>query len=202
VDAFKFMLPAIRQVNDPIERAVVAAEAADFLGVDRDVLRDHFRRGSAAEPRTTAKQIPPAVPPNERLLLACLLSSEGAREIMREFMRERDVLALLELRSIFEAWLQLEDESAPFSFDALIGRLEPRLARILTGFSFSDAGITPEDAEQQALHCLHALEKKSVDAARTRLRHRIRELEQNGKLAEALRLTHELNLTNKASSGG
>ncbi len=54
---------------------------------------------------------------------------------------------------------------------------------------------------QQALHCLRALEAKAVDAACKTLRRRIRELERQGDVMEALRLADELNWTKTASSG-
>ena len=200
VDAFKFMLPSIRHVSDAVERGAIANEIAEFLGVDRDVIREHLRRAPSTPSRDPAKHVPPAVPPNEKLLLACVLLSSDARETIRDFLQRPGMLSVLELRSMFEAWLGLEAEQSQFSFEALLERLDPRQARILMDLSFSELGITPEDANEQTLHCLRALEAKLIDAARNNLRNRIRELEQQGNIAEALRLATELNSTPNASS--
>src|ERR1700761_386484 len=47
VDAFKFILPSIEQVHDAVERSAIANEIAEYLNVDRDVIRQSMRRGAA-----------------------------------------------------------------------------------------------------------------------------------------------------------
>jgi replicative DNA helicase len=142
-----------------------------------------------------------AIPPNEKLLLSCLLLSADAREAIKEYVSRADLLHVLELRRIFEAVLALDADDVPFSVQAVASRLEPRLQRILTDLSFSELGISEEDAAYQAVHCLRALETKAVSAACNTLRQRIRELEERGEFTEALRLADELNRTKSASSG-
>jgi DNA primase len=201
VDAFKFMVPAIQQINDPVERSAIASEVAEFLNVDRDVIRENFRRTQGPKPGQKTRDISSAVPPNEKLLLSCLLSSADAREAIKDYISRANLLHVLELRRIFEAVLALDAEGVQFSVEALASRLEPRLERILTDLSFSDLGINEEDAAYQAIHCLRALETKAVDAACNTLRRRIRELEERGEFPEALRLADELNRTKSATSG-
>jgi DNA primase len=201
VDAFKFMLPTIQQVNDPVERGTIANEIAEFLNVDRDVVRENLRRAREPQAGQKARDISSAVSPNEKLLISCLLLSADARATIKEYLSRPELMDLLELKSIFEATLALDAEGIEFSVAALADRLEPRSQRILTDLSFSDLGIQEDDAVSQALHCLRALETKALDAARHRLRQRIRELERQGDFTEALRLADELNRTRGASSG-
>jgi DNA primase len=201
VDAFKFMSPAIQQVNDPVERGAIASEVAEFLNVDRDVIRENFRRMQVLKPSQKMRDISSAIPQNEKLLLSCLLLSADARDAIKEHLRRVELMELLELRSIFEAVLALDTEGVQFSVEALASRLEPRLQRILTSVSFSELGITEEDATYQAVHCLRALEGKAMNATCNTLRRRIRELEQRGEFTEALRLADELNRTKGATSG-
>jgi DNA primase len=200
IDAFKFMVPAIQQVNDPVERGAIASEVAEFLNVDRDVIRENLRRmqGTKSSPKT--RDISSAIPPNEKLLLSCLLLSADAREAIKKYLCRPELMELLELRSIFEAVLVLDVEGVEFSIEALASRLEPRLQRILTELSFSDLG-KEEDAAYQAIHCLRALEGKAMIAHCNALRQKIRELEQQGEFTEALRLMDELNRTKAVSSG-
>ncbi|HEX3685039.1 MAG TPA: DNA primase [Bryobacteraceae bacterium] len=201
VDAFKFILPSIEQVHDPVERSAIANEMAANLNVDRDVIRQSLRRSTSAEPASRAPQVASAIPPNEKLLLASLLISPEARAAIKHYLAGTNILHILELRSIFETALALDAESIAFSLEALASRLEPRLQRIVTEVSFSDLGIGEADAAQQALHCLRALETKSVNVQCEALRRRIRESEQGGNLAEAMRLTDELDKIRRASSG-
>jgi DNA primase len=201
VDAFKFIVPAIEQVHDALERSAIAHEMAEYLNIDREVIRQTMQRASASAPAPRAQEISSAIPPNEKLLVACLLASADARSAIKHYVASTNVLPLLELRSIFETVLALDAEGISFSLEALASRLEPRLQRILTELSFSDSGIRDSDAAQQALHCLRALETKSLNVECEALRRRIRESEQSGNFSEVMRLTEQLDKIRRASSG-
>jgi len=129
-----------------------------------------------------------------------MLISPEARAAIQHYFSSTNILHALELHAIFETARALDSEGVAFSLEALSGRLEPRLQRILTELSFSDAGVREEDAPQQALHCLRALETKSLNLECEALRRRIRDSEQNGNIAEAMRLTDELDKIKRASS--
>jgi hypothetical protein len=164
------------------------------------VIRQVFRQHPGVTATPKPKEFASAVPPNEKLLIACLLASAEARVAIRHYLANVDLLALLELRPIFERAIQLDD-GTPFSLESLTGGLEPRLQRILSEISFSDCGIREEDAAGQALHCLKALEMKAAGAKREILKRQIRELEQAGNFEEALRLTDELDSLKRRSQG-
>ncbi|MGA8029210.1 MAG: toprim domain-containing protein, partial [Bryobacteraceae bacterium] len=200
VDAFRSLAPVIQQVSDRLERAAIANEMAEYLNVDRAVVRDSVRPASRAVQSHKSRDLYSAIPPNEKLLLGCLLSSAEARSVIKHFLLRSDILHVLELRPIFESLLLFDEDQAPFSLQVAESRLEPRLQRILMDLSFSDFGIAEEDASEQALHCLKALEGTSESAFRDGLRRRIRELEQRGDFNEALRLADELNNRKPASS--
>ncbi|MGH9640499.1 MAG: toprim domain-containing protein, partial [Bryobacteraceae bacterium] len=200
VDAFRSILPAVQHVSDRLERAAIAREVADLLRVDRAVIADALRPGARAAAPPKPLPVSAAIPPNEKLLLACLLASGEARAAIGQYLRNSKVLPALDLRPIFEASLALADEGAPFSFEALNARLEPRDQNLVAGIIFADLGVQEENAGEQALHCLKALEKKSMSVACGDLRRRIRELEANEDFAEALRLADELDHLRGASS--
>lgn len=198
-DAFKFMVPAIQQVHDRLERAAITSEIAEYLNIDREVIRQTFPKSAApSEPRKTA-DLASAVPPNEKLLITCLLASADARTAIQHYLSSSSILHLLELRSIFEAALAIAAEGEPLSLENLTSRLDARHQRILTDISFADFGIQEENAAEQALHCLRALETKLIAARCQTLKRQIRELEQQGKLEEALNLAQELNELKRAS---
>jgi DNA primase len=200
IDAFKFVAISIQQVHDRLERAAIASEMAEYLNVDREVMRQVFRQHAAPQQALKSKEFGSAVPPNEKLLIACLLASSDARAAIRHYLANVNLLVLLELRPIFEAAMMLDDD-VPFSLESLAGGLEPRLQRILSEISFSDCGIREEDAAGQALHCLKALETKATSAKYESLKRQIRELDQAGNFQEALRLADELDSLRRQSQG-
>jgi DNA primase len=200
MDAFKFIAPAIQQVHDRLERAAISGEMAEYLNVDRDVLRQVMGKNTAPTATHHAKELASAVPPNEKLLIACLLASADARATIRHYLASVNLLDLLELRTIFEAAINLPD-GVPFSLEALSGDLEPRFQRILSEICFSDYGIREEDAAGQALYCLKALEKKAASAKCDALRRQVRLLEQAGNFQDALRLADELDSLRRQSRG-
>ncbi len=202
VDAFNQLSPVFQQVSDRMERAAIITEMAEYLKVERELISSKLGAAPKAETAQRSRDVISSIPPNEKLLLTCLLCSAQARAAIQQYLRKTDILQLLELKSIFEAGLALEDEGIEFCAEALGTRLEPRMQRILSELSFQDKGMAEEDAVQQALHCLTALEAKSASAKRDSLRRRIRELEQAGNFQEALLLADELNRVKRAHLGG
>lgn len=203
VDAFKSVLPALQQVSDKLERAAITNQLSDYFKLDRSVIADQLRQAPGrvhAAPQKTAKATL-AVPPNELLLLASLLTSTDAREAILHFLNTSNVLTILELRPIFEAALTMAREGTPFSVAVLSDRLESRMQRILTEISFSEGAMEEEGAAQQALHCLRALEEKANRTQSVHLKARIRQLEQEGKFGEAMQLMSELERVQTAPSG-
>lgn len=192
-DAFKFLLPVLNHVSDRIERAAIANEVAEYLSIDRELISAAMRRSAFAEASPRPRDLSASLSPNEKLLLACLLTNEEARQAITQYLRTVDMLPVLDMRNVFEAVMALEKQQTPFSLDAVCGNLDVRAQKIVTELSFADLGIPEEAALQQALHCLEALEKKAAHVASENLKLRIRQLERDGKLDEAMLLADELN---------
>jgi hypothetical protein len=184
-----------------LERSVIASELAEYLNIDRDEIRRQFSRSPSASPARRPLDVSSTVPPNEKLLLACLLSSPEARAAVRHYRASADFPGQLALRSVFDQILQFDEKTSTFSLDTILGALEPRMQRILTEVSFAEMGIREEGSAEQALHCLSALEEKAVSTQRETLRLQIREMEQAGKFDEAFRLYDELNRIKKRAFG-
>ena len=88
--------------------------------------------------------------------------------------------------------LAMRSGGSAFTLATLIDRLHERDQKIVGELTFQDASIDSQSATAQAIHCLKALEIKSIDDQRSILRRRIRDVENEGKLEEALRLADEL----------
>ncbi len=197
VDAFQFIWPSVLLIQDRVERSIIANEMADYLGVDREVIRERFRKDRDGRTSTRKpEKLSSAVPPNEKLLLHCLLTGAEARAAIIHYLANTDILELLHLKPVFAAAVQLHAENGVFSLEVFASRLDERLQAILMEVCFSEAGVNQEMATQQALQCLAALERQSLEAKRMKLKQQVRELEQQGNFAEALELARQLNQIN------
>ncbi len=199
-DAFKYISPALQHVNDRVERGAIANELAEYLGVDRQTIRESIGRPTPVTPQKS-RSLPATIPPNDKLLLACLLVSHDARLAIKQYLLQSDTLQFLELKSIFEAVLAADEESDSFSMERVSERLDSRMQKILAELTFSDLAITEENAPQMALSCLQALEAKALERTREDIRRKIRELEGAGNMEEALRLADELNRLQRRAAG-
>ncbi len=200
IDAFKLILPAVEQVQDRLERAAIATEISEQLGVDREIVRQALRQKSGPQTSQRARDVASAVPPNEKLLIACMLASADARAVIRHYLSESDGLERLELKTIFQAILSADTPDHPFSLGDVIATLDAHLQRILTEIGFAESGIAEEHAAEQALHCLKLLEAKSMQAKCESLKKRIRELELQQNVEGALLLMNELDRMSRPSA--
>ena len=192
VDAFKFLWPTIQQVSDRLERSAIADEIAGYLNLDRDTIRQQFKktpRAEVAAPRAVSS----AVPPNEKLLLACLLASADARTAIRHYVNGGDALKALDLRTIFAAIVNFDEQAKRFAVEDIINQLEPHFQRILTEIGFGELPVSEEGAAGQAVDCLRALEAKAIDGQMEVLRRKVQELEKAGDIEGAMRAAEELN---------
>jgi hypothetical protein len=140
-----------------------------------------------------------AVPPNEKLLVACMLASSDARAVIRHYFSDSRFLEMLELKPVVEAILSAEAEGRPFSLSTCSESLEERFRKLLEAISFSESAVSEEQAAEQALDCLKLIEAKFLQARRESLKRRIRQLESEGNLNEAFRLISELDALGPAT---
>ncbi len=202
VDAFKLVLPAVEQVHDRIERAAIAAEIAEQLGVEREMVRQALRRKTASQASQPRRDVASAIAPNEKLLIGCMLASTDARAVIRHYLSNSEALERLELRAIFEAILSADSADHAFSLEDVVASLDAHSQRILTEIGFAESGVAEEHAPEQALHCLKLLEAKSLQAKCDCLKKRIKELELQQNFGEALRLADELDRISRRSAKG
>ncbi|MDQ2713107.1 MAG: toprim domain-containing protein, partial [Acidobacteriota bacterium] len=199
VDAFKAILPAIEQVHDRIERAAIATEVAEQLGVDREMVRQTLRNKKSSSTPERPRDISSAIPPNEKVLIACMLISADARSVVRHYFSGSEGLQALELKPVFDALLAAESAEGDFSLPEAMKILEPRFQRILTDISFSECDVKQEQAAGQVVDCLKRLEAVSLEVKFTILKKQIRESEISGNVQEAFRLTIELDRLKRES---
>jgi DNA primase len=200
IDAFKFLWPTIQQVSDRLERSAIADEVAGYLNLDRETVRREFKKTPRAE-APPPRAISSAVAPNEKLLLACLLASADARTTIRHYLASNDSLKLLELRTIFSAIVNLDEQVNGFSLEGVMNQLDAHFQRVLTEIGFAELAVKEETAAEQALHCLRALETKAMAAQYEVLRRKVQEMEKAGDMAGAMQAAEELNALQRRGNG-
>jgi DNA primase len=200
VDAFKFMWPTVQQVSDKLERSAIADEIAGYLNLDRELVRQQFKKTPRAE-TAPSRTIASAVAPNEKLLLACLLASSDARTAIRHYVSATDFLTNLQLRPIFTAIVNFNEEVRRFCLEDIVNQLEPHFQRILTEIGFGELPVSEEGAAGQAVDCFRALEAKAVGSQMETLRRKVHELERTGDFAGAMRIAEELNVLKRNGNG-
>ena len=193
IAGLQFLLPAIQRVSDKLERATIAEEVASYLGVDRGLVLEQFRKIATERGALSAKPAGPRVPSAERLLLNSLLVSSEARAAVLPRLFELEVFQRLTARTIFEVLASVAVEGKALNFADLESRLPDRDRDLLAGVVFADELGEDGNALNQAMQCMRALEAQERELRRSSLRERIRTAERNGKLNEAMALMEEFN---------
>lgn len=190
--ALQFLLPAIQQVSDKLERATIAGEVATYLNVEPGLVLDHFRKAATQRQERFEAPAAPGLKAVEKILLGALLASEEAREQVLPALKALPAFAQLGTRRILEALAAMSESGARFSFAELEARLEDADKQLLAAVAFADEIGEGENPLAQALACLQTLEAADREARRSELRARIRQAEASGDFEEALKLTEEL----------
>lgn len=196
VQALEFLLPAIRRVQDPMERASLAAELANRLGVEQAMLLEQFRR--MAVQRSEQRMAAPTLDlsPAEKVLLQLLLQSPEVCEFAAPVLLDDERLEHFALTSspAWPLWQKVLREAAegPLQFSQLEEQLNPAEKSLMATLVFADRTADEQEAMMQAAACLAQFAAAGRRARINELKRHIRTLEQGGSLAEALSITEEL----------
>lgn len=197
VQALEFLLPHVRQVHDPVERAALANEVAGVLGVEQGLLLEQFRRAAGGQ-REQKMQIPAlSVPPAEKMLLELLLHSAEVREAVFPSLPHYPQLLRSAGREIWEGVLCFPD-AASFQWKELEERLSPECRTLLAAIAFADDLYTESNMVEQAMACLTQLGAGNRRDRIVELKQRVREAEQRGAIMEALEFAEELHRLERA----
>lgn len=191
--ALQSIWPVLQRVHDKVERNALIEEVAGRFNLDVQLIRDQFRQSSAN--LATIKrvvEISSSLPPNERLLLSSMLHSDDARQAALHYFERSGIPATLQAKGVFQIMLTMKTSGSDFSLAAVLARLEEREQKIVSELAFQPMSVAPDEAAAQAIHCLRAMEGKTVQTERAELKKRIRAAEVAGNLQEALKLTGEL----------
>ena len=200
IAGLQFLMPSIQRVSDRLERATIAAEVAGYLGIERGLVLDQFRKAATDRREAAPQHRTMEVNALEKLLLNALLVSAAARKQVLPRLLELEITAHFATRNILTALsaLEVQQVDAPLdapgsAFSALEARLSEAERDLLAKVVFADELGEETRALDQALECLRTLENQNRDLYRTGLRDKIKSAERAGDMPEALRLMQQLN---------
>ncbi|HLK63751.1 MAG TPA: DNA primase [Bryobacteraceae bacterium] len=189
VATLQFLKPAVQRVSDKLERMAVANDLASYIGVERGMVLDSFRKAIADR-----QEKPMALPKveirhDERVLLNGLFGEvELAGEIIRE-LRSIDATESLLSRRIFQTVFAIEQAGETLSFDQVNARLEDGDRNLLAEAVLREE---TEVSREEVAAAIESVRRSSVRNQRAQLKNRIKESERGGRWQEALRLMQEL----------
>jgi DNA primase len=195
VAMLKFLMPAVQRVPDKLERMAIANDLAGYIGVERGLVLDSFRKAISERQESTFQRPKIEIRPDERVLLNALLSGEEiSGEIVRE-LRSIDTVERFTSRRIFHAVFAIEAAGEPLSFDQVNARLEESDRNLLA------EAVLREDVQfsrEEVLAAVESMRRSETQNQRVQLKTRIKESERGGRWEEALRLTAELQQLERA----
>jgi DNA primase len=199
VAGLKFLLPAVQRISDKLERATVANDIANYLGVEAGLVLEYFRKAAAERREKTIPTIAEPVKPVERILLNAVLANAEVRRSILPRLKQAPQLEQFVTRRIFQALIAAEESGAPLRVPDLQARLSEADQQLFATLLFADKEEEEEEfTEERAEACMRSLEESGRDARRAALKARIKEAERAGMLEEALRFTEELGRLERA----
>jgi DNA primase len=192
VAVLQSLLPALQRINDRVERLAVAENLASYVGVDRGVVLESFRKTVGDRQEKTISRPNAAIRADEKGLLQVLLSDVPGREHLLEELDDVSLLERLETRRIFQAIRQVEESGGGILFDAVHARLEEKDRVLLAEVLLSEDADATDLNLEYGRRCLESMRRSDSRQRRMELKTQLRQAERAGNLQEALRLTEEL----------
>jgi len=192
MDAFKFLLPSVQRISDRLERAAVANDLAEYLGVDAGLVLDQFKK-AAADRRAPAPVSAPrsSAPALERMLLLALLAGQETRDEILPRLDQSFIDGFV-TREIFEALNHLLASGDPVTFSALEERLTGPSQGLLHEIVSADEILDKNLSREQARNCMRRLESERHKRHVAALKAKVVAAQRDGQTEEARALAIEL----------
>lgn len=191
VGVLQTLLPAVQQITDPLERTRIADDVAAYIGVDRGMVLDAFRKSVTTRQDKPLNRLKVVLRPDERMVLRTLFLDSANSAAVVEELKSIDSLSRLASSRVFQA-IFAQHAAAPdsgLSFDLVNARLEDADRQLL-----AEAVLREDSAasHEEVTAAIASLRRGETEDRRKQIKQRIKELERGGKWDDALRLTAEL----------
>jgi len=198
VAVLNFLLPKVQNISDNLERMTIANDVAGYIGIEKGMVLDHFRKAVNQRQEKTISAPKSSLRPDERMLLIALLTEPEWRDEILTPLKSMEAIAGLESRRIFEAVFALVESGGRLAFDEVNARLEEPDQNLLAHALLNeDCEVTQEEVSA----ALESMRRTEEQYRRGQLKARISESERSGRLEEAMRLTLELQGIERAARG-
>jgi DNA primase len=198
VGVLEVLRPALQQIADPLERDAMAGDVAAYIGVDRGMVLNAFRKSVATREDKPLERPKVVLRPDERMVLRTLfLDPENAGGIIED-LRSIESLGSLPSRRIFQAIFASSADGGGAGFESVNARLQEADRQLLAEAVLrEDSAATPEEA----VAAVASLRRSETEGRRKQVKLRIKELERSGAWEEALSLTAELQQLERQARG-
>ncbi len=189
VAVLKSLLPTVQQISDRMERLMIAGDVAAYLGIDRGLVLDSFKK--AVADRQESRFVPPKVVlrHDERMLLNALLANEEIRGEVMEELKSLETIATFASRRIFHAMFAVDDAGGRFGYDEIHARLEESDQNLLAQAVLSEE---MQSSREEVIAAVESMRRTDGQQRRSQLKSRVKELERAGNWQEAMRVMEEL----------
>ena len=192
VAVLQSLVPAVQRISDRVERMAVAENLAGYIGVERSVVLDSFRKTIGDRQEKTIERPAEVIRADEKGLIHVLLSDVEGRQSLLAELENVEMLARIPTRHIYQAILAVFASGASVTFDAVSARLEESGRALLAHVLFSEEVEQHEMNLDYGISCLESLRRSEEQLRRSELKARIKQAERAGNVLEALRLAQEL----------
>jgi DNA primase len=189
VAVLQFLLPAVQRISDPLERSAIANDVASYIGVDRGMVLDSFRKAVANRQEKALERPKTALRPDERMLLNALLTDPEIRDEVVAALKPIEAINRFASRQIFQAIFTLHETGGRIGFEEIHARVEEVNQNLLA------EAVLHEDAyasREEVMAAVASIERSEGEDQRRQVKLRVKDAERAGNWEEALRLTAEL----------
>src|SRR4051794_34913692 len=189
VSVLNELMPSVQRITDPMERMVIAGDLASYIGVDRGMVLDSFKKAVADRKESALQRPAVTLRHDERILINALLTQpERAGDVIGE-LKSMESVATFPSRRIFQAIFAIDAGGARLDFEALHSRLEEGDQQLLAHAALGD---DVDVSEEDFVAAMASVRRSEALYRRMELKRRIKESERAGDAREALRLYSEL----------
>jgi DNA primase len=189
VAVLKFLMPAVQRISDQMERMVIAGDLASYIGVDRGMVLDSFKKAVAERQESRFQRPAIVLRHDERILINAVLTQPRLAAAIAQELKAMEIVSTFPSRRVFQAIFALEAGGAALDYEALHARLEEEDQHLL---ALAALGDDVDVSEEQFDAAMASVRRSEGEHRRGELKRRIKESERAGDWNEALRLAAEL----------
>jgi DNA primase len=187
-EGLNFLLPHIQSIQDRIERAAFASDAAQALGIDSALVRAEIKDAAAKRRDSIGTRPQPLMEAEQRVLLAFCAPRSSEIYLVAEGSYQQHNREFSAIRSDVREMIDLLRSRADGQ-DVMAAMVTEEQRRLLAGVAASIYGRDPEPEEVEA--AVLAIRRIALERERRETLTAIDQAERAGKVDEVLRLTRD-----------